>query len=96
MAQRYRADSSRVMDNGAIAWYSEWMGGPSLARVNKCPVIVNDVEVCRAAVYTSGEPDTWFSTPANTRIHGKYTKGYLTNNNDNTGLEFRAYKQQAD
>ena len=42
----------------------------------------------RRTVYVTGEPDTWFSTPAACRIQGCYVKGYVTGD-DAGNLVFR-------
>ena len=92
--QKYRADRSETQPDGAVKWYSEWMGGPTLARINNCRIDETDL---RRAVYITGEPDTWFSVPAATRVHGRYIRGYVTGESD-TGdnLVFRAMDAHKD
>jgi hypothetical protein len=64
------------------------MGGPSLAKINKCLCADGN----RRTVYITSEPDTYFSIPAATRVHGKYVGGYLSVTHDNKSgcLEFTA------
>lgn len=73
--QKYRADHSETTPGGAVLWFTEWMGGPTLAKIGNCAVVGHHK---RLTVYITGEPDTWFSVPAATRSRGKYIKGYVT------------------
>jgi hypothetical protein len=73
--QKYRADTSRTQPDGAVLWYAQWMGGPSLAKISRCRIEGTDK---RATVYVTGQPDTWFSQPAATRVKGQYVGGYVT------------------
>ncbi len=87
--QRYRADSSRTQKDGAVVWRSEWMGGPSLAKITNCRLekLAGDM---RATVYITGDADTYFSQPAVCVYMGCKLKGYVTNAEDGTGdLVFR-------
>lgn len=79
--QKYRADVSETQADGAIIWSTEWMGGPTLARINNCRLteLAGDM---RAAVYITGDADTWFSIPAVTRLFGCRVKGYVTHDGD--------------
>jgi hypothetical protein len=77
--QKYRADSFRTQPDGAVCWYADWAGGPTLARINKCRIAGTDL---RRAVYITGAADTWFSIPAATRIRGRYVRGYVTGESD--------------
>ena len=77
--QKYRADRSEPQPDGAVLWYAVWWGGPTLARINNCRIEGTDL---RRAVYITGEPDTWFTTPAATRVHGHYVRGYVTGESD--------------
>ena len=79
MSQRYRADTSEKQPDGSIHWYAQWMGGPTLSKINNCRIHGVDY---RLTVYVSAEPDTFFSIPANTRRKGKYIKGFLTTDDD--------------
>jgi hypothetical protein len=37
--QKYRADEpGPVQKNGATPWYTNWVGGPSLALIRNCPI----------------------------------------------------------
>lgn len=75
--QKYRADKSERQGDGAIVWRSVWMGGEPLARINNCRLetLAGDM---RRTVYITGEPDTFFSIPAVTRIMGCRVRGYVT------------------
>ncbi len=85
--QRYRADTSKVQSDGAIVWRSEWLGGPSLARINNCRW--ESMEgFPRVTAYITGEADTWFSIPAVARYCGCRVRGYVTGDG-NGNLVFR-------
>lgn len=84
--QKYRADFSEKQADGSTHWFARWFGGPTLARVNDCRIDGVDQ---RRAVYVTGEPNTFFSQPAATRVRGKYVKGFLTC--DDSGLIFHPY-----
>jgi hypothetical protein len=75
--QRYRADHSAPQADGALVWYSEWMGGRSLAKVTNCRIESLSGDM-RRTVYVTGEPDTFFSIPAVCRIAGCRVTGYVT------------------
>ena len=86
--QKYRADYSAPQPDGAVRWYARWMGGPSLAKIQNCRIDGTDL---RRTVYVTGEPDTWFSQPAATRVKGRYVAGYVTGEGDTSNnLIFRA------
>lgn len=85
--QKYRADTSETQTDGAIAWLTQWMGGSSLSKIVNCR-LENLVGDMRRTVYATGEPDTWFSVPAATRIMGCRVNGYITADNDGN-LVFR-------
>ena len=85
--QKIRADFSEVQADGATVWSAQWMGGPSLAKIDKCRWESLHGEP-RVTVYVQGEADTFFSIPAKTRYLGKIIKGYLTCDDDGN-LVFR-------
>ena len=87
MMQKYRADVSEQQPDGAVVWSAQWMGGPSLARINDCRLdnLLGDM---RRTVYVTGEPDTFFSIPAVTKISGCRVRGYVTGDGDGN-LVFR-------
>jgi hypothetical protein len=94
--QKYRADKKgETQSNGAIPYYTNWIGGPSLALIKNCPIknTVIDTGVSARTVYVRGEPDTFFSQPAACKYKGKTIHGYITGD-DNNELEFRCYKDQ--
>jgi hypothetical protein len=75
--QKYRADVSGEPDeNGAVPFYSKWMGGPSLALIRNCPVDTVGIEP--RTVYITSEPDTFFTQPAACKVKGKTVRGYVT------------------
>jgi hypothetical protein len=74
MLQKFRADIVGKSDaNGAIDWYTNWMGGPSLALIRNCPTPYG-----ARTVYVQGEADTFFTIPAACRVKGKDVRGFLT------------------
>lgn len=84
--QKYRADTRRLQPDGAIVWFADWMGGPSLAKIENCRLDLAGEP--RATVYITGEPDTWFSTPAACSYKGCRVKGYVTHDDDAVNLVF--------
>lgn len=84
---RNRCDKSKTQADGAIAWYAEWIGGPSLAKIENCR-LENLVGDMRRTVTITGEADTYFSIPAVCSIAGKAVKGYVTGDDDGN-LVFR-------
>jgi hypothetical protein len=94
--QKYRADiQGEIQWNGAIPFYTKWMGGPSLALIRNCPIknTTIDTGISPRTVYVRGEPDTWFSQPAACVYKGKTITGYITQD-DNRNYEFRCHKNQ--
>ena len=77
--QKYRADKSTQQADGATLWHANWIGGPTLAKIQHCRLADTTL---RRAVYVTGEPDTWFSIPAATRVKGRYIAGYVTTDDD--------------
>lgn len=94
--QKYRADKQgETQTNGAIPYYTNWFGGPSIALIKNCPIknTVIDTGIPARTVYVRGEPDTWFSQPAACKYKGKTITGYITSD-DNGNYEFRCHKNQ--
>lgn len=54
--QKYRADISETQSDGAIVWSAQWMGGPSLAKVNNCRL-----ETLAGDVPESKDADAYYS-----------------------------------
>ena len=82
--QKYRADYADAPDaNGAVCYYTKWMGGPTLAKILNCPTPDGP-----RAVYITGEADSVFSIPAACRVGKRYVRGYVTGGDN--GIEFRA------
>jgi hypothetical protein len=87
--QRYRADKQGAKQaNGGTPWYSEWMGGPTLALIRNCfisnaPLDLTSELSNPRTVYVRGVADTFFTIPAACRyscIKGRerILKGYIT------------------
>lgn len=86
--QKFRADESRpAAANGAVEWFANWMGGPTLSKVDHCPCEDGKART----VYITGHPDTWFSVPAATRVGGKYVGGFVSYDGE-AGPKFTANK----
>ena len=85
--QKYRADTSKTQNDGAKLWFAQWMGGPTLSKINDCRLESLQGNMTRT-VYITGEPDTWFSQPAVCKIASCRVKGYVTGD-DNGNLVFR-------
>jgi hypothetical protein len=80
--QKYRADYAEAPQaNGAIPYFTRWMGGPSLAKIAQCPC-ANWDRLAARTVYITGEPDTYFSIPAACSFKGRRVKGYVTTDDD--------------
>ena len=89
--QKYRADKvGKTQDNGGVPYYSDWIGGPSLALIRNCKI--ENVPLSPRTVYILGECDM-FSQPAACRYRGATIRGYVTTD-DNGEYVFRAYKGQ--
>jgi len=85
--QKYRADISEKQADGAIVWRTQWIGGPSLAKIENCR-LENMAGDMRRTVYITGEADTCFSIPAVCKLAGCRVKGYVTSDDDKN-LVFR-------
>ena len=83
--QKYRADKSESQSDGAILWFAEWMGGPSLSKIENCRINLEGNP--RVTAFIIGEPDTWFSIPAVCSYRGCRVRGYVTSDED--GAHFR-------
>lgn len=84
---RYRADRSEPQSNGSLLWYADWMGGPTLSKIENChwESLAGDTLV---TAFVTGEPDTYFSIPAYCNYLGCKVRGYITGN-DEGHLVFR-------
>lgn len=94
MSQRFRASDKDTFtwSNGAIGYPPAGLWdclGP-FAKVKNCPI--SDTQY-RLTCYASGYPDTFFSIPASTRIHGKYVTGFFATDQDG-GLHFYPNQNQ--
>lgn len=55
--QKYRADiKGETQSNGAIPYYTNWIGGPSLALIKNCPIknTTIDTGISARTVYVRG------------------------------------------
>lgn len=88
--QKYRADKSEAQADGATLWFANWMGGPTLAKIENCRLenLHAGDTTMRRTVYITGEADTYFSIPAVCKIAGCRVKGYVTGD-DNGQTVFR-------
>lgn len=85
--QKFRADRrGETCGNGAIEWFADWMGGPTLSKVEDCPCEDGKART----VYVTGHPDTYFSVPAATRVRGQYVAGFISY--DDAGPRFTSNK----
>lgn len=76
--QKHRADrAGKACANGARPWYADWMGGPSLAKIEACPV-EGFPHIAPRMAYITKEADTWFSIPAAIKYKGQTVRGYIT------------------
>ena len=80
----YRLDrEGEPYSDGSIPVYTQWMGGLSLAAIRNCRVDGTDL---RRSVRITGEPDTFFSQPAQASIGGKNKKGFIMFDDDRNPL----------
>lgn len=83
MSQHFRADTTFTFPNGAIGWR---LSGPfdclgPFAKVENCP-IKGTIGPIRRTAYATNYADSYFSVPANTRYHGRYIKGFFSQDSD--------------
>ena len=71
---RYRDDRSETTEHGQTLWFADWMGGPTLSKVESC----HCEDGKSRTAFISGEPDTWFSVPAYVHHKSKRVRGYIT------------------
>lgn len=88
--QVYRADKSERQADGAVNWYSQWVGGPTLAKIDNCLLESLEGDM-RRTVYVTGEPDTWFSIPAVCKLMGCRVRGYVTRTADGLNVFRHVY-----
>lgn len=90
--QKFRADKAgEKQKNGGSPYYTNWIGGPSLALIRNCKI--ENIELTPRTVYVRDQPDTWFSIPAACVSRGKTITGYITTD-DNKEYVFRAHTDQ--
>ena len=76
-------------NDGSILWFADWMGGPSLSKIENCR-IENLHGEPRVTAYVQDDPDTYFSQPAKCYLFGKVLVGYLTGDNSGGNTVFHA------
>lgn len=87
--QKFRADiAGEKQKNGAIPFFTNWMGGPTLALIRNCPV---NKSISSRTVYIRGEAENFFSIPAACSYRGKIISGYVCVSDDGEYV-FRAHK----
>ena len=81
--QKYRADKAGdKQKNGGTPYYSNCLGGPSLALIRNCPISnlicgTGKALLSPRTVYIQGEADTFFSIPAACAYKGQTIKGWI-------------------
>lgn len=77
--QKYRADiQGDTQSNGAVPYFTKWIGGPSLALIRKCPLEGSNLPP--RTVYVTGEAESWFTIPGACRYRGKIIRGNISVN----------------
>lgn len=90
--QKYRADDPGPKQvNGGTPWYTNWMGGPTLALIRDCKI--ENASLAPRTVYIQNVADTYFSQPAACKYKGKTITGYVATD-DNGEYIFRAHIDQ--
>jgi hypothetical protein len=88
--QKYRADvAGDPCPNGAVPYYSDWMGGRTLALVRNCPC----GEYGARTAYITGEADSFFSIPAAISVRGKRVIGWI--GSDESGYQFNPMRKES-
>jgi hypothetical protein len=82
---KFRADKRETNADGSVSWFADWMGGPSLAKIEKCRTDLAGEP--RVTAFIQGEADTFFSIPAVCSYRGCRVLGYVTR--DESGPLFR-------
>lgn len=84
---KYRCDKSETQADGAKVWSAQWLGGPTIAKIENCRLENLQGDMRRTVIIT-GDADSAFSIPAQCSIGGKRVKGYVTLD-DERNLVFR-------
>jgi hypothetical protein len=71
---KFRVDTEETNEHGQTIGRTNWMGGPSLARVKGA--VCKDGH--RRTAYITGEPETYFSIPARVNSGKRSVKGWLS------------------
>jgi hypothetical protein len=72
---KYRVDYEVTTENSQTIGYTDWIGGPTIARIKGA--LCSDGSVRTA--YVTGEPSTWFSIPARVNVGKKSYNGTIVN-----------------
>lgn len=78
--QKYRADLSCKQEDGSVCWYSDWIGGPTLSKIDGCRLDIYGEP--RRTVYITGDADTFYSIPAVCKYYGVRMKGFVSSDDD--------------
>jgi hypothetical protein len=84
---RYRSDESTTQPDGAKVWCANWLGGPTISKIENCR-LANLAGDMRRTVTITGAADTYFSIPAECSVAGCRVRGYVTGDDENN-LVFR-------
>lgn len=86
----YRCDRSETTEHGQTLWFTDWMGGPTLAKVEGaiCP------DGRRRIAYVTGEPLTYFALPAFVNNGKEKVRGHVWHE-DGEGYRFSAFADSA-
>lgn len=87
---RFRCDESTMQPDGAILWHTNWLGGPTLAKIENCRLDNLEGSMRRTVVIT-GHADTYFSVPALCSIAGATVRGYVTNDDEGNAVFRHTY-----
>jgi len=74
----YRKDTARLEPDKARTWFVNWIGGPTLSAIDNCRSQLG----FRVNVRITGQPDTYFSIPAEIRFKGCKVRGYITTDDE--------------
>ena len=70
---KFRVDREETTENGQILGWTDWIGGPTLARIKGC--VCSDGKIRTA--YVTGEHLTYWTLPARVNDGKKSVKGQL-------------------
>jgi hypothetical protein len=71
---KFRVDREEVNEHGQIIGFTDWMGGPSLARIKNA--VCEDGSLRTA--FLTDHPDSFFSIPARVNVGKRSVAGFVT------------------